>query len=350
MALTEYYVDYDAGTDSGPPAGTSWGAAYKTIQGCLDNATPGAAGSRLNIRAGQPGDATEQVLIQTLDLDDWGLPTSTAPLVLEGCTSTPGDGGVFSVTASGSAYQLFEGSGGVYDTEYVAIKNIIFHDSSAASGIQFDVGCFLLNAELYDLTGATTIYLTTGTALKNVYIHNSSGEVVTGSYLTQLRDCLFASGPDRTFNNYAVDFAAGGVLEDCMFYITGSPHAVDLGGFYNFIYNNSFYTTGTGTAINYTDGNNYRQELVNNLFDGWTNGINFNSQVPLMELYCNNSYYNCSTAEANRTGCVFLLESGNETALSASPFAQRGPMTWANRYNWFEPSNAVRGTAFPYSQ
>lgn len=346
MALTECYVDYTSGND-GTGDGTSWANAYKTTQGALDNFTPGAGGTRINIRAGE---SNKDVLTQRLDLDDWEVPTESHPLILEGCTSVPDDGGIGVIDGDGS-YGLFEGFGGVNDSEYIIVKNMkIQNTGSAHPAFYFDAGCIMINVEVTGNTNTYCVHSYSSLDMWGCNINDCSGRVyIQSGSGADIFFNYFANGDTNSFG-CALDSRATGTIQGNIFALSGSSDALEIDSDAINVRGNAFFTTGSGKAIHWDDTTPDRCSIINNLFEGWGTGIDWASATNPQLMFAYNSFYNCTNNEANGGSTPIIFEELNET-LSASPFAKQGPRTYANRYNWFRPVDvgSVLKGAWPYA-
>ena len=96
MALTEYYVAPSSGNDT-TGNGLTDGTAWATVQKALDTITAGAGGDRINVKNDS---GTDDVLASALTLATYGAPTNAAPLVIQGYTTTAGDGGIGGISGN----------------------------------------------------------------------------------------------------------------------------------------------------------------------------------------------------------------------------------------------------------
>jgi len=126
-APTEYYVDPGSGNDS-TGDGLSDGTAWATIQHALDTITQGAVGDRINVKSG-----TADTLAAALDIaTNYGSPSQTAPLIIQGYATSAGDGdfeagtGIGEVDGDGS-YGMFAAA-----TNYVYVRHMKVHNCGSA--------------------------------------------------------------------------------------------------------------------------------------------------------------------------------------------------------------------------
>jgi len=116
--MATYYVDDATGNDSN--AGTSEGAAWKTISKALSTV---AAGDLVNIKN------TNDYTITTALAATVSGTVAAGPVVLRGYTSTPGDGGRFKVKTSTNSINLLD-----IQCNFMTIQDFEFHHEASTRG------------------------------------------------------------------------------------------------------------------------------------------------------------------------------------------------------------------------
>jgi hypothetical protein len=189
--MSTYYVSTSG---SNAAAGTSEGAAWLTIDKGMNTV---AAGDKVWVKA--DGDYVEKPIIDTAG-------TNIAPIVFEGYTATPGDGGRATITRNGAAANCLIDSLGGANIFYV-FKNFRFTSPSA-------------NSNIINLSGN---YVT----FKNCKIDSAS---VAGGGLNGFgllcESCEFISNGG---GGVWVD-GNGGIFIDCIFYSNGGYGLYHNGG------------------------------------------------------------------------------------------------------------------------
>lgn len=296
-APTEIYVDPSIAADSG--TGTI-GDPYGDLQYALDTMTRDATnGDRINIQAG-----TDEVLSATLDLTSYGTPSSTAGLCLQGYTSAAGDGGMGGIDCNGGAYGILAVK------NYVRFINLDVHNSTStlitASGVgQGVIGCTAHN------TSGTGIY---GTGSGVYVIGCTAYDCNIGATASNVLFCKFYNGVIRDF---ATAVTSPTIVMGNTFKLSGSSVGISP-AHYDLICNNSFYTTGTGIAVN--AGSKHNCWVINNLFSGFDTRKSIN--------FSNTTYDNFVFGNSIHDGGADPIYGGddlgffgdNEESLASSPF------------------------------
>ena len=328
-ALNDYYVDPSIAGNSG--TGTS-GDPYGDLQYALDQITRDATdGDRINVKAG-----TDEILSSALSYATYGTPSVSAPLVIQGYTSSQGDGGIGVIDCnsnqcSNQAYVSFidmevkgSGANAIFGNVAMLLKCVL-HDSSG--GLMNAVDATLIGNHIYDISAATLVACAS-------FCYNYVDNTQTKKATTRIYDT--SSAESRVVGNIFVMDSSGcdGVsLQD------DSAHCVG----------NSILASGaTGAGIS-IDVNRERLVVLNNLVEGFSGagGVGFdgNSRSEGYHVFAGNAAYNNTTDYANDADSLFSED--NET-LGASPFAKSGSNTFANRLTYFSPADTgnVRGGAF----
>ena len=308
MALTETYVDPSINANSG--TGTI-GDPYGDLQYALDTMTrDGTNGDRLNLKSG----ATE-TLTASLTLTTYGTPTATAPLVIQGYTTTAGDHGrgiidgttvsVFNSTAYDyvSLIDLDLTSSAVNSTlildNYSTFINLTVANTGTGDAIQSDFYSIVINCEI-DCAGTNAdginVDLNSQVLNNTIKMHTSTGQegIVAGAQCTIKNNTIWT---DSTTDK--------GITAASNCYIEG----------------NSIYNSAAGTDYGIQLTSTTSATVLNNLVEGWSgaggNGIRvLNSPVPFV---AGNALYNCTT-NIDYTGSTLQVHHYDNETLGASPF------------------------------
>jgi len=319
---TDYYVDPAIAGDSG--AGTT-GDPYGDIQHALDTVTRDATdGDRLNIKAG-----TDEILAASLDLATYGTPTATAPLVLQGYTSSQGDGGIGGINNNSNS--LFTPN----SLDWIRLVDLHIHSAGSASIVDLDNGTIVINCEI-DNTTSNGLNLDTDAVIINCHIHNCGAAGVTLSSNSWVVGNYFANGANDFVR--AIQAGTNGTYLSNIISIDGASIGLDLTSTKCCIHNSVLSSSGTGKGI--TIGNNDIEQVYGNLIEGFSGagGQGFDLDTlttrPL-HFYSYNAAYN-NTTDYTTPHYVTLGATDNE-ALGASPFDKSGSDTFANRFVYFSP-------------
>jgi len=335
MAQTDYYVNYSTGTD-GAGNGSS-GTPYKTIQYALDDIGithgTGTDGDRLLLDTG-----TTHVLSQTLDLDSYGAtPSSSAPL------SIHGDGGRAVIDAGG--YQFGEGNSGTYDFDSIHLYNLeIYNGPAAAALVELGTACSVVMCELHQTDDTPLEMSHYGQVMAcDLYDYDSWG-IDIGIY-SKVCNCFLHDGP--TYSGGGIFLQDYGAAVNNILHTDGA--GIDFQGNCCLAIHNTLLHLSGGTS---TDGiraggsSFWNHMIANNIICGFTNGIDFESSDRYHNVI-NNTFYNCTNKFVNDS--TAMINELGTLEPSDNPLAERGPLTYANRYAYFEPVGTSRGAAYPYS-
>jgi hypothetical protein len=276
VAATEIYVDPSLDSDSG--AGTS-GDPYGDLEWALSQASMGAGGSRINIKAG-----TAEVLSAPLDFTSFGVPNVGTNLQIEGYTSTAGDGGMGEINCGSGT--LFTNT--FYD--HVFLK----HTSHVLDVSQ---GGTVIGNYIYDL----------GTNL-------AGAAVLLGNYTRAVFNMLDLSGGKAT------GFWMEAYTTACFNGVLHKSIATNSASFYcnnvaPLILSNSIFSDGSDEdGIRATQ---YNTVLMNNIIEGLS-GTGGNAVLVSNDSIhpINNRWYNCDTIFSDTP----QVDQNNST-LSGSVFA-----------------------------
>lgn len=134
MPIIEYYVDPALNISGG--SGTI-GSPYGDLQYALDQINHSGNGARINIKAG-----TDEILSSGLSYTNYlatnGAGSSTEPLILQGYTSSPGDGGIGVINGLVNSVGIWTGVDG-QTADYVMFKHLnLLGGNNAGYAINID--------------------------------------------------------------------------------------------------------------------------------------------------------------------------------------------------------------------
>lgn len=300
FALTEFYVDFENGTNAPRTCTDTTTDECKTIQYALDTVTAAAGGSRINIE--NDGAAMTQTLSASVDFDT-NTGTADNPIIVQGYSSTPGDGVRALIDGNSAAVNCFNGddaadfiifkdlelkgsTGDAFETggsDNCAIENVKI-TNSGAKGIDLgaaDGGWLFMNLEI-TLTSADAFDVNSSTnLLAYSYIHDITG---------------------RGINIDANAMILGNIVD------TTSDHNVFLNSEpIRFIGNTFYNATGAGDDnISDTGGIRERLILINNI-------LNTSNGDSLVIAAGSNIWFYFGNVIETKSGTIFL-ESLESTA------------------------------------
>ena len=190
----EVYVDPSINANSG--SGTS-GSPYGDLQYALNNINHAAAGCRINVKAGTAEVVTTNALSLTTYVATNGVAGATEPLIIEGYTTTAGDGGIGEIQGTTNSLAVWGGTDS-QDVDYMTWKNMKLTGAQASGyAVTVDNQCVFINVELISNHGGIDIdqgnidhckisYVDSGgvlgafgaVALTNSYLVQTSGALV----------------------------------------------------------------------------------------------------------------------------------------------------------------------------
>lgn len=325
-APTEVYVDPSIAANSGTG---SIGDPYGDTQYALDTEGRDATnGNRFNIKAG-----TAEILAATLVLTTYGVPTNTAPLIIQGYTSVANDGGQGEIDGDGT-YGCFSGS-----EDSITMKDMEVHNAGSAVVIDLDQYACVQNCEVHDSTGNLIVVR-----------HNSIVEgcdVYDGSAFGILLTGGSSSATKNYVSNAAKNFTSAILISDTVTVvrnivsISGASTGINSSNKRNpYIRHNSILSSG-GTGAGIRVFSTARQgSIANNIVEGFIgvggDGIDYTAHTANWLLNAGNAFYNNATNELNKPVGKFLIDTDNES-LGSSAFAKSGANTFANRHIYFAP-------------
>lgn len=322
---------------------------WKSLQFALNQTTRDSTnGDRMNVKAGA-GDNIGEVLLETLNLTTYGTPTEAVPLIVQGYTSTAGDGGVGEIDGGGS-YGCFAGT-----ESHVHVLDMHIHNGGAAILINVAAYSTVHNCEVHDTTGIA-VNTTTGSRVTGCNIYDGSsiaimcagGALITGNYI--------ANGAVKKFTSVVSMQNIGAVVERNIISIDGTTSGIALAPDYVSARHNTILSSnGTGEAIYFSNGAKFNRVVENNYIEGFSgaggDGIDFDSISENGTIYRNNAFFNNTkpVSAGDESGYVageLLIEADNQY-LEATALAKSGDNTFANRFIYFAPKAAIQGKAYP---
>ena len=321
MAYTEVYVDPSIAADSG--TGTI-GDPYGDLEYAIEQTTFDTTnGTRLNVKAG-----TDEVLAAQLStgaMSDTGttpawVPTASAPMVIQGYTSTAGDGGIGGISGGGSVSIINSGS-----RNGIRFIDMHLHNCGANPIVSVNNDCAAIRCEL-DGTTLDAFDADSNSYVSDCYIHD------TGRYGIQINF-------GEIYRNFLQDDTTSSMTEAIRLLAVNtsivSDNIILLGGLTltgigiraatrSTICNNSIYHSGAGTGSGISiQGGGTCQYVANNVISGFSGtggkGIEYNAATMDVFVEGGNAVYNCATAYSGSARNVHYSLGDNET-LSAEPF------------------------------
>lgn len=299
-AVTEYYVDPATGTDDlaagrGASAGDPWATLKYAIETGI---TPGSSGDRVNLKAGTADNVTT-----TIDPTLYGTPTASAPLIIQGYTSTAGDGGIGQIT--GTVAIINDAV-----SDFVMLRDLDISSSVASSYvIQLDRNCIVDHCKITG-TGSATITLAMDNAgqLINSSIIKTGGGVsrtFAGSTQTPAINCYFEGNGNGILTNSEICYFSPAYY--CVVKATSTVAVPFSGAGQNQYVGCTCYSSvaHTGPAFRVTST---PYQIIGCYAEGFsgTGGafVDFNSITSLSSVI-NCAYYNCSSGAIGAVGSEY---------------------------------------------
>ena len=337
-APTDVYCDPSIGGSSG--SGTI-GDPYSGVQYALNTMARDATnGNRVNVIGG----GTE-VLSSELALSGYGLPTITAPLIIQGCTATAGDGGKGAISGGGVT------SIRSTVTHYLSFIDLHLHNTGANNIVNAGGRATISRCEFSNTTGNAidSVSALPDLLITDSHFHDIGGHGVNADDAL-VWGCHFENGVKEFISGVRGTGSAN--VKHCTFTLSGASHGIQIAGGGTNASNNSILSDGgTGHGIDLAANGMYGSSVLNNLIEGFSGtggaGVAFGNNTRELNACGHNAVFNCVTAYENRGDCVLVL--GDDETLSESPFAKSGSNTFANRGVYFAPNDTsnVRSGAFP---
>jgi hypothetical protein len=313
MAITEYEVDPSIAGASG--AGTH-ADPYGDLQHALDTITRDATnGDRISI-----WNTTDEILAAAISLATYGSPTTGAPLVIQGMTSTgvPGDGGIGGISGN-AAVAIIDST----TLDGIHLIDLHLHNvPSLANPLRLDNNCSIINCEINNMTATSaTVSLGASAVVMNNYIHDNGArgvQIESGSVIGN----RFADGT-KTMSAHHIQHNSSTqplhVQGNTLFMASHSGTGISV--FTNSVVaHNSIYSDGgSGTGI---EGSITlaRSAIVNNLIEGFSSvggiGIDFTGRGVM---YADgNAVFDCVTEYV--LASIIMKGDTTNRILTVSPF------------------------------
>lgn len=324
MAVNQYYVDPAIAGNSG--TGTI-GDPFGDLQYALNTVTPRSSGlgDQFNIKAG-----TAEILAAVISLATYQAPTTTAPLIIKGYTSTANDGGVGEIDCNGGA--------GI-PSAIVHLRDLYIHNGGSSTLVTQTSHCSIKRCKVANTSG-TGILAATSVVSGNEIADCGTGVSAGGA--TYVYGNYFKPGGVRNFSNAINASSTGATILRNILSIGTSGTGILVTGTNNRLVNNSiFSSSSTGDGITTNNAANWSgAAILNNIIEGFSGtggaGFAFGNATARPAEYSGNAVYNCTTAYENPGVIADIDDVDNET-LGASPFAKSGSDTFANRFVYFAP-------------
>ena len=286
---TTYYVDGAVGNDSNSGTSEGSGNALLTLTAGLAKIT--SASDRLYIKA-------SVTYAETGTINSGYTPNFTTPSIVEGYTSTPGDGGQITITGSSSRSYGLTGSKAHYvwrnikiidcnhtgfnmSSGYHNVFENCYAENITSRGFYLGQQVRLFNCEAHDCD-YSSVQVSTGSTLINCYITGTAATnypCIAGNYC-RFFNSIFVGG-----TSYGLRGAANTTVVNCVF-------------------------DGGGTKIGlYCSSNYYQTTVINSIFYNCTTGIYMYYKYPNDQfgygnvMYGNTAnYYNWSATDDDITG------------------------------------------------
>ena len=319
MAWDTYNEWYTGtGGDDTTGDGTSHATRWLTVQKALDSMTTGQR-NRLNCTG-------SETLSSTLNLTTYGSPGLGTELLIQGYTSTAGDGGVFAI--NGGTNSIFnEGKPNIgwrnlkftnWGSSNRCINtggaNVITECEFDGEGSHALVGDFegfftFANNKVHGIVGSSTsaTFNLNGGYFANNYIQQDSA--------TQAHDTLYVQGGSMRIESNVFSLNT-----------TVAVKVINLISDNNQVYHNTIFNQAacTGTGINLGRTTDDYGSAYNNIICGFsgTGGVGIKSTVQTVNLYGNNKFWN-NTTDEDVVGDLIIDIGGSESLLS-NPFTSTG--------------------------
>lgn len=313
-APNNYFVRPVNGSDAAD--GLSHANAWKTIDHALDTSGGGITrdttdGDRINVNS--EGD---DVLSAALDIDGggrYGNPTANAPLIIQGYTSAPEDGGIGGISGGGSVSVINDNV-----VDGVILIDMHLHNCGSAVIVLVDNDCRVINCELNNTSGRG-FEGDFASIIINSHFHDIGD---TGVWLADgvVYHCFFKNGAKDFGRAIAQDSTGATCIVANIISVDGSSDGIKFGT-HAFVLNNIVYSNGgTGEGLSARFGNENSSAVLNNFIEGFSgtggNGIEIVTGV-LVALYGHNKFYN-NTVDETLSGDI-LTNLGNNDVLGSSP-------------------------------
>ncbi len=328
-------------TPPGPATGTpraskmtgsgTVGNPYNDLQHALNTKVRDSTnGDRFNLKAG-----TEEILTKALTLlPNYGSPTIQAPLVLQGYTAVAADGGVGAI--NGTNFSIMSDT----NQDDIIFKDLSLYNTGSNVGLLLDDRIFMENVEMYDMTNGAVDF-DDNCRIFNCHFRNIGGNgirVINNSILM----FNYFKNQTNVFTN-VLNLLSGFrcVVYGNIFSLNGTSNAILITDMTELMIEHNSFLGATGKAIQLVSPNITISGILNNLFEGFSSAIDLvNQAAGTTKLVAYNAIFN-SAYNLNE----HVVFNRNNVTLGSSPFAKTGSDTFANRVNYFAPTNS--GGAYP---
>lgn len=336
-APNDYFVRPVNGLDSND--GLSHATAWKTVDHALDTTGGGITrdttdGDRINVN-----DEGDDVLSAALDINGvgrYGSPTKPAPLIIQGYTSTVGDGGIGGLSGGGSVSVIDDTA-----VDSVHLINMHFHNCGTGFIVRMDNDFRVVNCELDNTTGNGLDGDLQGYVV-NSHFHNI-GAVGISFNTGDISHCFLKNGTNKFTK--AIRHAADGALTiaENIISIDGTSDGIKYRDGVS-VKNNTIYSNGgTGEGISAEFTTEVAAAILNNFVEGFSgaggNGIEIVSTAGV-DVYGHNKFFNNATNE-DLSGDI-QLNLGNNDVLGSSPLTDPSA-------DDFTVSTALKALSYPSS-
>lgn len=332
MAITDYYVDPSIAGNSG--SGTI-GDPYGDLQYALDSITRNTTdGDRINIKSG-----TAEVLTGSLSFATYGTPNIGAGLILQGYTSSQGDGGVGEIDANGND---------ISSANYVSYVDLKMHNGSASGWLVKSHSAVIVNCEIYDVYNGINASIYSTIENCNIYncdnygIHMTDKGGVNGCYVRSR-----ASDSRGAMSRCIYNVHRPGQVTNCIISCDSTTIGAEMAQDGAVIYGCSILSDGgTGEGIRLNTAA-VGSGAWNNLIEGFSgtggDGIFWATASPgeSKGIVAYNTIFNCASSLTNDNNIAGYKT--NNTTAGGSLFKKSGADTFANRFAYFEPNTSNAG-------
>jgi hypothetical protein len=330
--MAEYYVDPAIAADTG--TGTI-GDPFGDLQYALNNITQGAAGDRINIKAG-----TAEILSSPLTLATYGTTSPTKPLGFQGYSSAQGDADFEAGTGIAEIDCNAQSSLFISVYQYIQLQELEIHNATSDL-VNLSIGT-VFRCEVHN-AGAAGIQMTTaGTNVSVVaecHVHDVAVEGINGvGGQVSVLDNFVETGSGSNDFTYGIYTILGMTVQGNIVYMNSSHTASAVGiRCVSVCRHNSVLADNTGTGIgidNSVVSNSVAAVFEGNLVEGFSGsgGIGIGGGAEITGVLAHNYVSNCATAYDVKE--VYGVD--NEDS-SVSPFAKVGGVSFSNRTTYFQP-------------
>jgi len=312
-ARTNYFVRPVNGDDAGGD-GLTHATAWKTTQYALNNITRNTSnGDAVNLC-----DEGTDTTTATLSLSTYASTASrAAPLMIQGYTATPQDGGI-GVLDGNSAHSIFTAT----SFEALNLFDLTLQNPGSNACVSFYRWGNIINCEFI---GGTKGAAETGSA----YGYN----ILHCKFDGQTTYCIQPGTASKIMFNWCEPAGTGGgiwrdagvdVMFNTVWHKGTGGFGINVNPFNTICAYNSIYKTGTPGGVGVESDFPHLASCFGNLIEGWTTGIKADA-TDFFGFVRNNGIFNCTTAiDLNGEADLWLspipiADFDNET-LTASPF------------------------------